>query len=166
MAQQVPMEHMPESVLTFRPFIDYLRKRRDETQTIKSRFFSFVIEQFEQHPALLEPMRLDDVKQYAELLQLIYTTLSPIIENEDHDQWALCLPLKPTIFYGTNAYYRLISDIATGRIRNIKPGLRRNRTLVTLETPKGETIQTSLNYVFLVGSTKPIISLPIQVTAP
>ncbi len=54
---------------------------------------------------------------------------------------------------------------ATGKIRNIKPGLRRNRTLVTLETPKGETFQTSLNYVFLVGSSKPVISLPAQVTA-
>ncbi len=53
---------------------------------------------------------------------------------------------------------------ATGKIQNIKPGIRRNRTLITLETSKGETFQTSLNYVFLVGSSRPIISLPAQLT--
>lgn len=54
---------------------------------------------------------------------------------------------------------------ATGKIIDIKPGLRRNRTLVTLETSKVETFQTSLNYVFLLGSTKPIITMPSQVLA-
>jgi small subunit ribosomal protein S4e len=54
---------------------------------------------------------------------------------------------------------------ATGKIVNIKPGLRKNRSLITLETSKGETFQTSLNYVFLLGSSKPIITMPTQVTA-
>jgi hypothetical protein len=47
MAQQIMLESQPETVLTFRPFIDYLRRRRDETNCHKSRFFSFVVEQFE-----------------------------------------------------------------------------------------------------------------------
>ena len=54
MAQQVALEHGPETVLTFRPFIDYLRKRKDETNCHKSRFFSFVVEQFEKYPELLQ----------------------------------------------------------------------------------------------------------------
>ena len=62
MAQQVALERAPETVLTFRPFIEYLRKRRDETNCHKSRFFSFVIEQFEKHPELLQPIEVEKVK--------------------------------------------------------------------------------------------------------
>jgi hypothetical protein len=39
MAQQVALERMPETVLTLLPFIDYLRKRRDESNCHKSHIF-------------------------------------------------------------------------------------------------------------------------------
>ena len=76
MAQQSLLEHAPETVLTFRPFIDYLRKRKDETNCHKSRFFSFVVEQFEKNPELLGPVDINRVKDYAQLMQLIYSTVS------------------------------------------------------------------------------------------
>ncbi len=113
-------EHMPESVLTFRPFIDHLRKRKEETSCHKSRFFSFVVEQFEKHPELLQPIDVDRVKEYQELMQLIYTMLSPIVEDEETHRWALVLPLKPVVFYSTNAYSRLVTDIQSG---NLKKGI-------------------------------------------
>lgn len=117
MGRQVVLEHIPETILTFRPFIDYLKKAREMAPSIKNRFFSFIIEQYEQQPQLLGPVDIDRVKDYADLLQLIYTTLSPIIESEESQRWALCMPLKPVVFYGTNAYYKLVSDIATGAVR-------------------------------------------------
>jgi hypothetical protein len=117
MAQQVVLEHAPETVLTFRPFIDYLRKRRDETNCHKSRFFSFVVEQFEKHPELLQPIEVEKVKEHAELLQLIYSMLSPIVEDEEVHRWALSLPLRPVVFYSTNAYSKLVTNIATGNLR-------------------------------------------------
>ncbi|HTD93862.1 MAG TPA: hypothetical protein VK644_08630 [Chitinophagaceae bacterium] len=117
MARPVMMDHMPETILSFRPFIDYLKKRRQETSSIKGRFFSFVIEQYEQHPELLQPIEIEKVADYSALLQLIYTTLSPIIENEESQQWALSMPLKPIIFYGTNAYYNLVTNVKSGALR-------------------------------------------------
>ncbi len=54
---------------------------------------------------------------------------------------------------------------ASGKILEVQRGVRRKRSLVTLETSTGERFQTSLNYVFAVGSSKPIISLPTQVAA-
>ncbi len=47
-----------------------------------------------------------------------------------------------------------------GRIVEVKPGLRRYRRIVTLEDSRGETFQTSLNYIFVIGDEKPLISLP------
>ncbi|MEP7371981.1 MAG: GAF domain-containing protein [Chitinophagaceae bacterium] len=117
MAQEVVLDRQPETVLTFRPFIEYLRKRRDETNCHKSRFFSFVVEQFEKHPELLQPIEVEKVKEHAELMQLIYSMLSPIVEDEEVQRWALCLPLRPVVFYSTNAYAKLVTDIATGNLR-------------------------------------------------
>ena len=39
MDQQGPLEHGPETVLTFRPFIDYLRKEKMKPIAIKAGFF-------------------------------------------------------------------------------------------------------------------------------
>ncbi|MCE4610653.1 MAG: 30S ribosomal protein S4e [Desulfurococcales archaeon] len=47
-----------------------------------------------------------------------------------------------------------------GRIVDVKPGWGRKRTLVTLEDASGNLFQTILDYVFVIGSGKPVISLP------
>src|SRR6185312_17460921 len=86
---------MPETVLSFGPFIEYLKKRKDQSDCHKSRFFSYVIEQFEQHPELLKEMNPEDVEKYADQLQLVYLCLSPIVENEEDHYWAISMPIRP-----------------------------------------------------------------------
>ncbi len=117
MAQHTTLERIPETILTFRPFIDYLKKRKTESDCHKSRFFNFVIEQFEKSPELLGSIDLENVKNYEQHLQLVYSTVSPIIENEESHRWALSLPLKPVVFYSTNAYLNLVTNIVTGGLR-------------------------------------------------
>jgi len=118
LAQQNLLNPAPETVLTFRHYINYLEKRREESNCSKSRFFAFVIDQFHQHPELLEDVNLNDIQKYSEQLQLIYNTLAPVVEDEDIHRWALCMPLKPVVFYTTNAFYNLVADIATGQLRH------------------------------------------------
>jgi hypothetical protein len=119
MAQHSVLDPEPERVLTFRPFIDYLKKRKAETDCSKSRFFSYVIEQYGQHPELLKEIDINEINKYGELLQLIYNTLSPIVEDEQKHRWALCMPVKPLIFYSTNAYFKLVTSMGTGSIRKV-----------------------------------------------
>src|SRR5689334_16141332 len=92
-------EPAAETVLSFRPYIDYLKKRKDETDCHKSRVFNYVVEQFEQHPELLNGIDVENVHKYSEQLLLIYTTLSPVISEEDKHLWALSLPIRPVLFY-------------------------------------------------------------------
>jgi len=47
-----------------------------------------------------------------------------------------------------------------GRIMNIQRGWGRKRSIVTLEDPKGNLFQTSLEYIFVIGKDKPVITLP------
>ncbi|PZR22531.1 MAG: GAF domain-containing protein [Citrobacter freundii] len=107
---------MPEIVLSFGPFIEYLRKRKDQSDCHKSKFFSYVIEEFERHPELLKEMKPEDVEKYADQLQLIYLCLSPIVENEEDHYWAISMPIRPVLLYSTNALYRFVQDMFSDKI--------------------------------------------------
>ena len=50
-----------------------------------------------------------------------------------------------------------------GRIVDIKRGMGRSRSIVTLERKNGEKVQTSLDYIFVIGDEEPLISLPKEV---
>ncbi|MEB3806881.1 MAG: 30S ribosomal protein S4e [Desulfurococcales archaeon] len=47
-----------------------------------------------------------------------------------------------------------------GRIVNVQRGWGRTRSIVTIEDQDGHKFQTSLEYVFIIGKDKPVISLP------
>ncbi len=47
-----------------------------------------------------------------------------------------------------------------GRIVEIRKGVRRHRSIVTLEDKHGNKFQTSLSYIFPIGKEEPLISLP------
>ena len=63
---------------------------------------------------------VDEMKDYEPLMELIYNSLSKMVDDEELNYWSISLPMKPTIFYGTNAFYNLISSIA---VNNICPGV-------------------------------------------
>jgi small subunit ribosomal protein S4e len=50
-----------------------------------------------------------------------------------------------------------------GRVLKIVKGMRRYRTLVTLEDPAGHVFQTTTDKVYVIGRDKPVITLPPEV---
>jgi len=106
----------PETVLSFGPFVEYLKKRKGQSDCYKSRFFSYVIEKFEQHPELLKEIRPEDAEKYADQLQLVYLCLSPVVEDEENHYWAISMPIRPVLLYSTNALYRFIQDMFTNKL--------------------------------------------------
>ncbi len=103
-------------ILNFKPFLEYIKKAKERTNTHKQFFFSYIIEQFELHPNLMVAVSLDEMKNHEPLMELIYNSLSKMVDDEELNYWSLSLPMKPTIFYGTNAFYNLISSIAVNNI--------------------------------------------------
>jgi len=47
-----------------------------------------------------------------------------------------------------------------GVIKDVQRGWGWRRSIVTLESPEGDTFQTSLDYLLIIGEDKPVISLP------
>ncbi len=90
-----------------------LKKAKRGYQQSERPLFSYVIEQFDKCPELLQPVDIKEIKKHEDLLALVYSLVSPIVEDEEIHRWALCLPLKPVVFYSTNAYFNLVADIVT-----------------------------------------------------
>src|ERR1700753_3993103 len=88
-----------ENQLSFGPLIEYLKTRLKEKQAIKSEFYRFVLERFEKECTLtnkIDPARVED---YRELLELVYTILTPLAADEKEFAWALSTPIPEKIFY-------------------------------------------------------------------
>ncbi|MBC8032621.1 MAG: GAF domain-containing protein [Chitinophagaceae bacterium] len=117
LAKDIFSDKAPETVLSFRPFIGHLKKRKEDQNNHKAGFFTYIIAEFEKHPELLQQVDLEGMSRYQHVLELIYNCLSPIIEDEEKQFWALCQPLTPYVFYSTNAFYNLVISISTGMLR-------------------------------------------------
>lgn len=98
--------------LSFRPFINYLQKRVDDEGTVKKEIYKYVLQKFTSHEEFKEPIALEDTQKYTDELALAYSMLVPIITDEKEYLWAMSLPMRPTIFYGTDAFYGLLCDAA------------------------------------------------------
>lgn len=87
----------------------------------------------------------------------IYKTLGSLQITIPDQEIIKYIPLKEgviTIISGGRNVGRV------GRVVSIQKGMRRYRSIVTLEDKYGNKFQTSLDYVFPIGEEKPLIKLP------
>ncbi|HMH21899.1 MAG TPA: GAF domain-containing protein [Puia sp.] len=103
-----------DSHLSFKGFLNFLRDLRSHEKTMKVRFLESVISSFEHRLPPKNELGLEEMEQYEDLLQWVYALLFPPINDERQNLWALSMPMKPVIFYGTNAFYHLLKNEKTG----------------------------------------------------
>jgi len=115
--EQLIVSEQLETRLSLQPFVQYLEDRAANPHSIKSAFLQFVLEQFRKHPEIEADLTLEKIMQRPHLLDLIYATLSVSVENEQDQLWALCAPIAPLIFYGTDAFYELLLDEKTCQLK-------------------------------------------------
>ena len=106
-----------DSHLSFKGFIDFLKNRKLHEKTMKVKYLEFLVNHFEHRLQGNYRMEVEQVAQYEDLLELMYSTLFPAIEEESQNFWALSIPLQPVIFYGTDPFYDMLWDRESGRLR-------------------------------------------------
>lgn len=98
------------AVLSFRPFIDFLQQKTEQEHTAKTAIYQMVLDKFAAYPELLEPIAPENAAQYKDILEQIYTILTPALASENNYLWALAMPMRPVVFYTTNAFYELLTE--------------------------------------------------------
>ena len=104
--------------LTLEPLKNYLEERVQDSGNVKSAFIQLVLDELRKYPDLYDGLSLPNLMERRHLLDMIYAALSVSVEDEKDQLWALCAPLTPLIFYGTDAIYSLLLDEKTGQVKN------------------------------------------------
>lgn len=101
-----------DTALSFKPFMEFLRKRIAEEKTVKVEFFKTILEKLEA-ANLPDELTVDQFYEQQELLEYFYTSVSPMFSAEEETLWALWIPVQPTIVYGTESFYTLLQSRKT-----------------------------------------------------
>ncbi|HXO74554.1 MAG TPA: hypothetical protein VN824_04970 [Puia sp.] len=106
-----------ESCLSFRGFINFLKERRVEEKTMRVKYLDFVIHHFEERLQGKDLIEIEEMDQYGDLLELMYSSIFPAVADERDNMWALAVPVKPTFFYGTDSFYDLLVDPGSKEVK-------------------------------------------------
>jgi hypothetical protein len=96
--------------LSFKPFLNYVRLRLQDEDSVKKDVLRLVLEKFSPYPELEQNIPLDGLDQYKSLFDLLHVVLSNVVEDERKVFWGLCVPMSPLLLYGSNPFYQLIED--------------------------------------------------------
>jgi hypothetical protein len=97
-------------VLSFQPFLNWLRQRAAEEKTAKRFLYEKAVERFEAESDLPADIPVEEIFQYAELLEWMYACITQAAQPEEEIMWSLWVPARPLLFYGTDAFYELIQQ--------------------------------------------------------
>jgi hypothetical protein len=111
-------EGQPVTELSFKPFLNYVRLRLKDRDTIKREIYQLILHKFDKYPELESPIAVTELGKYKELLNLLYMVLSSVVDDEKTTRWALSTPVTPQIFYGTDSMYEFMLAAGTQKIND------------------------------------------------
>lgn len=104
------IESLADAKLSFKPFLDFVRKQLDEKGLVKRELLEYILNKFESFEIDDIAIALDQLPAYKELLALLFMALTNVTEDENKIYWGLCVPMTPIMFYGSEALYQLLED--------------------------------------------------------
>lgn len=114
--EQIPGMKTPVTSLSFRPFLEYIRARINETDAIKKEIYQMILQKFSKYPELEGEVKLEDVGKYREILDLLHIALSTVVEDEKKLLWGISVPVTPVIFYGSDPLYEFMLEGAAQEV--------------------------------------------------
>jgi len=143
-----------DSRLSFDGFIHFLKRRRQEDRTMRVKFLDFVIHYFEERLQGKHILELEEIAQYSDLFELVYTVCFPPVADERDTAWALGVPVKPIIIYGTDFFYNQLRDPETHTVKACMIDEQDQvRTKVNLELIYSMILRQCYNYTLPAGNT-------------
>jgi hypothetical protein len=103
-------QEMIDSSFSFKPFIEYLEQRTKEEHSVKNEFYGMVLDRMRQAYDKEPNVSLENISKYSTELELIYLSLTQLIDDEKDKLWGLSLPLMPVLLYGTDNMYDKMLD--------------------------------------------------------
>ncbi|HEX5551720.1 MAG TPA: hypothetical protein VFX43_00640, partial [Chitinophagaceae bacterium] len=152
------MKDIPETkemnvLLSLKPFVSFLEQKIKEKKNVRTPFFTYVRDRIRQFEDWDMQITEDNLEKFRDAFELVYFTLSAPVTNEKDFLWALGEPLTPHIFYGTGAFYRLLTR-KDGSIRDklLNQELLHNRALERLRIIYALVLERFYGFSYPVGN--------------
>lgn len=142
-----------EAVISFGGFIRFLKQRLPEEKMMRAKFLDFVIRQFEERLGGRDVIPEEEIGEYGNLMELMFTCIFPVLTDERESAWALAVPVTPTVIYGTDPFYDKLRDPWTHEMKAcmVEKG-QMVRKKVNLELVYSLILRRLYNYSLATGS--------------
>jgi hypothetical protein len=112
-AEPKEVEGLPviKSSISFLPFVNYLKNKVSGVNDTSSKFYTQLIEKLEAQPELLKPIVDESVlEEHSDLLEMLCTSLFPMVTEQEKNSYALAAPYQFRVFYYSEAFKKLFLD--------------------------------------------------------
>jgi hypothetical protein len=112
-AEPTQLDSLPviDNKISFGPFTNYLKLKRSAVSETSERLYNYIIKKFESEPSLLKPVEdIGLIDQHAGLMELLATSLFPVIGNQQKNCFALAAPYEFSVFYYSGQFQKLFFD--------------------------------------------------------
>lgn len=100
-----------DSHISFLPFINYLKNKSAGNSDTRSRFYNYLVERFGAEPALLQPIKDSSLlSENSGLLELLGTSLFPVVTDPEKNIFTLAVPYQFSIFNESASFRKLFVD--------------------------------------------------------
>jgi len=99
-----------KSKVSFSPFVNYLKEQRQSVSETREKVYSYLIKKFESEPSLLYPENLDVVQEYTDLMELLTSSLFPMVSGDHRHIFALAAPYQFSVFYYSDYFSEIFFD--------------------------------------------------------
>lgn len=100
-----------DSKISFRPFVNYLKEKLEGGNDTRTRIYSYLIDRFEEVPALLEPVTDAHVlEEHQDLLDMLGTTLFPVVSEQEKNMFTMSVPYEFSVFNYSTPFRKLFID--------------------------------------------------------
>ena len=100
-----------DSQISFLPFINFLRNSSTRDSETRTRFYNYLVEKFEQEPALLTPLKDENVlSEHSGLMEMLGTSLFPVVTESEKNIFTLTVPYQFSVFNDSPAFRKLFVD--------------------------------------------------------
>lgn len=106
---EIPLP-MATTQLSFKPFLDYLRRQLAHESGLRAEIFQQILTCFSKHPELEGEVDPHKLEPYTDQLEGLYNVLNPSLQQEKDTYWALSVPMKPVVFFGSDPFYEMMAD--------------------------------------------------------
>jgi hypothetical protein len=109
-----------EHYVSFKKFTEFLEEKLKDSDTLRAKFYRFVLKHFKKNPELLSPIKVTALEKYKYVFDLLEGVILPYLSNEKEFALALGVPMNPLFFLSTEAFQMLVENRPGDEDRSVK----------------------------------------------